>query len=143
MDKNWENWESRCLKARKKRDKLGGMIEYLCERDADAHGGYPYDFKWIGRTLAIAGLYERGGTKLVTYSREELLRWFDRARQFYKKRKEVHDFSDSMALTARPRKAASKKPAQNRSTPKNVKVLIVDRAAEGSPKRIDTDELRQ
>jgi hypothetical protein len=140
MDKNWENWESRCLKARKKRDKLRGMIEYLCERDADAFGGYPYDFKWIGRTLAVASLYERGGTKLVTYTRKELLRWFDRARRFHKKHKEIHDFSDSVALTARPHKATSKKPARNGSTPKNVKVLIVPRKAASN---VDTDELRQ
>jgi hypothetical protein len=109
MDKNWE---ARCLKAKKKRDKLRGMVEYLSERDLEAQGGYPYDCRWFGRTLVIAGLDEAkayGVTKLELYKRKELLRWFDRARKFYKIAKGATGFDSSLYETARPRKKVAVK----------------------------------
>lgn len=122
-----KNWEARCLKARKKRDKLAGMIEYLSERDMEAQGGY-YAHRWVGKMLVIAGINEakknadtkddwlpkRRATKLELFKQKELLRWFDRARKFYKIAKGATGFIDSLSETARPRKKITTKPVRKK-----------------------------
>ena len=44
--------------------------------------GHPYDYAWVGSTLVVAGLVPGGTTKVSTYKRRELLRWYRLAARF-------------------------------------------------------------
>lgn len=64
--------------------KLKRMIAFLTESHLDSNGGYPYDFKWIGDTLAVASLDHDEATQLKTYERDALIAWHDRAVAYLK-----------------------------------------------------------
>lgn len=67
--------------------KIEKVIEHLTESHLETHGGYAYDYQWIGEYLVVAGLddaKERNRTKIDTYHRGNIIAWYDRAEAFLK-----------------------------------------------------------
>jgi hypothetical protein len=59
------------------------IVTYLTESHLEHHGGYPYDYKWIGDTLVVAGLDDgkaRDATELIVLTRNDILTWYKAAR---------------------------------------------------------------
>ena len=74
-------------KQEKARDdkRIEKVLEYLCESHLETVGGYPYDWIEYQGQYFIAeldGFKEYGATLIKQYSREQLLTWYEEAKQY-------------------------------------------------------------
>jgi hypothetical protein len=79
---------------------LDTIVTWLTERHLEYDGGYPYDYEWIGDTLAIAGLdggKENNATTLIVLKRSDILRWHKAALAILP---EVDDMNEALSETA-------------------------------------------